>query len=43
MLKRHDSDCVLDTENDSEDEIETLEPEDADVFSPRAHQAGFWN
>jgi hypothetical protein len=42
MLERHDSDCALQAQRDHEDEHEERQ-EDARVFSPRAHQEGFWS
>jgi hypothetical protein len=41
MLARHVSDC--ESEHAPETEIEALEQDDFEVFSPRTHQAGFWN
>lgn len=43
MLERHEADCLLDDERDAEKETETVELEDADTFSVRDYQAGFWS
>lgn len=43
MQDRQDSDCALDAECEREDEIETVEQDARDSFSPRVHQEGFWS
>lgn len=43
MLERHDSESALEAELDHEENHDTQEQDANETFSPRDHQAGFWN